>query len=154
MGLLDFHVELAETNQLLKRIADALDRAIPPPVDPQQQQQRRAYEGAKVTVSDLSRMGDPETREREREKISMDRNIWRRYGFEKGRGQAKPVGVGVGSEPGSVVDQTVAAEREEVTRVGTYDHDDPLDTPDWLEEEIGLDRNGRSTDAANYSGPI
>jgi hypothetical protein len=149
VGLLDFHVELAQTNHLLKRIADALDRAIPPPVDPQQ---RRAYEGAKVTVEDLSCMGDPETREREREKIAMDRNIWRRYGFEKGRGQAKPVGDGVVAQPGGVADQGVTAEREAVTRVGTYDHDDPLDTPGWLEEEIGLDRSGRSLDSSNHAG--
>jgi hypothetical protein len=145
VGLLSFQIELAETNRQLKRIADALDRAVPLPVDPQQ---RRAYEGAKVTVEDLSRMGDPEAREREREKIAMDRNIWRRYA------QKGPVGVGVGAQSSGVADQTVTAEREEVTRVGTHDHDDPLDTPDWLEEEIGLDRNGRSNDAANYSGPI
>ena len=126
MGLLDIHLELSQTNKLLERIALALERAIPvpqpyaPPVKP-------------FSAADVSHSNDPEARERERAKIGLERNVWRKY--------ARRPGAPEETKPGP----------ETIIRHGTRDHDDPLDRPAWIDEEFGIDSEGRAV-ADNYAG--
>jgi len=146
VGFFEFHASFSEIIPILRRIADALDRLAPPVGNPQQ-----PYTGPKIGVESISRPSDLDRRERERDKIGIDHNVWRRYGYGSGHEgstigrettTAAPV---MGERQADAQESGKLEDRSQITRTGVYDRDDPLDVPAWLDED-------GTGDPGNYVG--
>lgn len=123
MTLLDLHIELAVTNELLKRIADALDRLAPLTAQPDHSAHPL------IGLADISRMSPARAAASDRERATMPVRASQRVHFS--------------DNPDAAADQRGAGEQASppISATGAWDHDDPLDA---LEE---FDRPWE-----NYSG--
>jgi nicotinic acid phosphoribosyltransferase len=117
MSIVDFQVELSETNRQLKRIADSLELLIPA-------KPTRVDVQEKVSLADVSYV-DPVRSEVER--ISNIMNPQRRY--ELAARTRRYAGTG------TVASAARESEIIGTSNIGRFDADDPLDLPDWLARE-------------------
>ncbi len=125
MALLDIHVELALTNSLLARIADALDRAIPVAEIPDHSKHPL------IGLGDISHF-NPAT-----ERATMPTSPYR----SAFRHAAYPISE-ADSEQGAQVQPGPPTVRKSTT--GAWDHEDPLDPLEDLDQPwqnyVGVDR--------------
>ena len=115
MTLLDLHVELTVTNELLKRIADALDRAVPVITPPDHTKHPL------IGLADISRMTPDHAARLEAERATM--NPVR--ASDRVRFSNKP-------DQQSGQPHTDSAQ---ASATGQWDHEDPLDTLDELDNQ-------------------
>jgi hypothetical protein len=112
MTLLDIHVELAETNRILARVADALERLSPAIA----QADHSAH--PLVGISDVSHFTQHSDSERDTMAIRASDRV--RFSNRPGGAAA-----GVGKETESIP----------ISRTGQWDHEDPLDNFPELDRE-------------------
>lgn len=117
MTLLELHAELSETNRHLARIADALDRAVPPG------ETRPAPPHPLIGLADISRISPERLAQAEADRVNLP--------------------VGGATDFSDTLDKAGSGDNgpvpvRPVTRVaasltGQWDHDDPLDTLEDLD---------------------
>ncbi len=120
MALLDIHVELARTNDLLARIADALDRAVP------------AVEVADHSKHPLIGLADIShfTPSTDRDTMSAAHAATPPRSFDSTERPGRP---GVLRQPDDPLQQHQSPNGPSVT--GAWDHEDPLDALEDLADE-------------------
>jgi hypothetical protein len=127
MTLLDLHVELAVTNALLKRIADALDRAIPITDQPDHSAHPL------IGLADISRLSPERLAKQDAERATLpfraSARVFSKASRDEGGGVETP--------------QSATNPAASISSIGQWDHDDPLDTLDdleWPPNYAGVDR--------------
>jgi len=122
MSLLSLHIELARTNDLLKRIADALDRAVPATKPPDHSTHPL------IGIADISRMTPVHARELDENRDTVQYRASSRV-FSSG------------STPGPRADMEP---KPTASVTGAWDHEDPLDDLEDLDHGwpnyAGVDR--------------